>query len=291
MPEKDAPPHTAATPTGPRPGKPLPVLDADPQTVFLSETFVSVQGEGSLTGVPSFFIRASGCNLRCAWCDTPYASWEPTGQKHTLTNLLTCARELRTTQNLRHVVLTGGEPLIHTGIVRLNTLLRAEGFHTTIETAGTVNGAGAGVTGTAPGSPSDAITCDLISISPKLRNSTPHGDPRDPNGVWATKHEALRLNIPAIQSLINAHRAPQHKQLKFVVRGENAEDLRSDLTEIESLLGRLSGVEPSDVLLMPEGVTLPSAEAKLRTVHACVQRGWRYCPRLHIDLFGHTRGT
>ena len=60
----------------------------NPVTLFISETFTSIQGEGLLTGVPSVFIRTSGCNLRCRWCDTPYTSWEPTGQRETLEGLM-----------------------------------------------------------------------------------------------------------------------------------------------------------------------------------------------------------
>jgi 7-carboxy-7-deazaguanine synthase len=85
-----------------------------------------------------------------------------------------------------------------------------------------------------------------------------------------------------IQSLID--RSPDF-QLKFVVSGE------ADLTEIEDLLGLLRGWRPSDVLLMPEGVTVPAAATRQWLVAACVGRGYRYCARLHIDLFGHTRGT
>jgi 7-carboxy-7-deazaguanine synthase len=229
----------------------------------ISETFRSVQGEGKLAGVPSFFIRLSGCNLRCTWCDTPYASWSPASTLEAVDDILARAEA----SGVRHVVLTGGEPLIHKPVVDLSARLSRAGHHVTIETAGTV----------AP-----PVVCDLMSISPKLSNSTPWTDRRDPEGVWARRHEQRRLDPEAINTLIAG--APD-RQLKFVVAGPD------DLPEIEDLLATITPVAPSDVLLMPEGVVEPDPAAVRWVVDACLARGWRYCPRLHITLFGNTRGT
>jgi 7-carboxy-7-deazaguanine synthase len=80
-------------------------------TVPISETFVSIQGEGKLAGVPSYFVRVSGCNLRCAWCDTPYASWEPDGGARTIDRVVEEARSAAS-RGVRHAVLTGGEPMM-----------------------------------------------------------------------------------------------------------------------------------------------------------------------------------
>ncbi len=80
----------------------------------IAEIFYSVQGEGSLVGVPSVFVRTSGCNLRCSWCDTPYTSWNPEGEDLTLDEILDRASSFSAA---RHVVLTGGEPMIAPGIV------------------------------------------------------------------------------------------------------------------------------------------------------------------------------
>jgi 7-carboxy-7-deazaguanine synthase len=233
----------------------------------IAETFRSIQGEGKLTGVPSFFLRVSGCNLRCVWCDTPYASWNPEGDRRSIARLV----EEAAGSGVRHVVVTGGEPMLFEPVIQLTRELKARGLHLTIETAGTVW---------------HPVVCDLMSISPKLASSTPgdavQPDPRDPTGSWRKRHEERRLNLPVLQRLI--YQFPE-RQLKFVVTGP------PDLHEIESILGQLTGWSPPDVLLMPEGVTTPSAEAKQWLVAECLARGYRYCPRLHIELFGNTRGT
>src|SRR5258707_13951653 len=85
-------------------------------TVKISEIFYSVQGEGSLVGVPSVFVRTSGCNLRCVWCDTPYTSWRPEGDELSLDEILA---RVDASPQARHVVVTGGEPLIAPEIVEL----------------------------------------------------------------------------------------------------------------------------------------------------------------------------
>jgi 7-carboxy-7-deazaguanine synthase len=234
----------------------------------IAEMFTSIQGEGKLTGVPSFFVRVSGCNLRCTWCDTPYASWKPEGDQRGVDAIVEDAKR----SGVRHAVVTGGEPMIFDAVTALTLGLRGAGFHVTIETAGTVE---------------RAVACDLMSLSPKLSNSTPSvGDPRDPGGAWRIRHEERRMNVPVLQALIDEHSPPDAEfQLKFVV-SEPAQ-----LAEIEALLAKFQGWKPSDVLLMPEGVTLPSAERKAWIAKACVERGWRYCHRLHVELFGNVRGT
>lgn len=229
----------------------------------ISETFTSLQGEGKLTGVPSHFIRLSGCNLRCAWCDTPYASWQPEGDQHGVDALVRLAKA----SGVRHAVVTGGEPMIFKHLDELCVQLRTAGLHITIETAGTVH---------------RAVGCDLMSISPKLSNSTPRNDPRDPGGQWERLHEERRINLVALQALITTY--PQ-RQLKFVVAAPQ------DLHEIETLLSNLTGWNATDIMLMPEGVRPPDRPTTDWMVRECIARGWRYCPRLHIHLFGNTRGT
>lgn len=239
-------------------------------TLPISEAFLSLQGEGKLTGVPSWFIRLSGCNLRCSWCDTPYASWNPEGDKQAIGDIVRAA----VNSGARHAVVTGGEPMIFAKLPDLCAQLRDAGMHITIETAGTVF---------------MQTPCDLMSISPKLSNSTPPieppHDPRDPGGVWAKRHEARRLNPEALVRLIGA--SPD-RQLKFVVTSE------TDLAEIDALLADIEKsvrLDPADIMLMPEGATTPDPASVRWVVDLCLARGWRFCWRLHAQLFGDTRGT
>src|SRR5512136_2087142 len=181
--------------------------------MVIAETFSSIQGEGMLVGTPSFFIRTSGCNLRCAWCDTPYTSWRPEGERRSLGELLVRAAASR----CRHVVVTGGEPLLQRELGELTRALAANGHHVTVETAGTL----------AP-----QFDCHLLSVSPKTANS-------DPEGRFRERHRALRSDLQPLQRLLRRH--PEH-QLKFVVRDEG--DLPEILTIVEHL-----GVASERVLL------------------------------------------
>src|SRR5215204_2290061 len=97
----------------------------------IAEIFYSIQGEGKLTGVPSVFVRASGCNLRCTWCDTPYASWDPEGEDVAVEEIVRRVNSI----GGQHVVITGGEPMIMPDIVPLCDALSEFGHHITIETA------------------------------------------------------------------------------------------------------------------------------------------------------------
>jgi 7-carboxy-7-deazaguanine synthase len=221
----------------------------------IAELFYSIQGEGSLVGVPSFFIRTSGCNLRCSWCDTPYTSWQPEGVEMPLERILDEARAYPA----RHAVVTGGEPMIVPEVLPLTQQLREAGFHITIETAGTVF---------------RPVACDLMSISPKLANSTPEGP-------WAAQHERLRIQPEVLAELM----ARYDYQLKFVIsRPEDVEEVR---TLCQSLVA-----DPARVILMPEGVDAERLrERGLWLAEICKQEGFRFSPRLHVDLYGNRRGV
>jgi 7-carboxy-7-deazaguanine synthase len=222
----------------------------------IAELFYSIQGEGALVGVPSVFIRTSGCNLRCSWCDTPYTSWRPEGTEWTLDQIL----DEVGAHPARHVVVTGGEPMIAPDIIALTERLRGRNLHITIETAGTVF---------------EPVACDLMSISPKLANSTPD-DPR-----FSRHHERLRIQPAALAELM----ARYPYQLKFVIAQPG------DLEEVRTLVDSLRA-DRERVILMPEGVDPRRLrERALWLAEICKDEGFRFSPRLHVDLWGDRRGV
>ena len=225
----------------------------------IAEIFYSIQGEGLLAGVPSVFVRTSGCNLRCEWCDTPYTSWKPEGAERTLDEILADVRSHSPT----HVVVTGGEPMLTQEVVELTKRLREMKCHVTIETAGTVH---------------QPVVCDLMSISPKLANSTPH---KREDGRWAAQHERLRYQPDVLKKLM----AENPYQLKFVVCAPQ------DLEEIGKIVKEI-GAERGRVILMPEGIDAQTINERARwLVNICKAENYRYGPRLHIDIFGNQRGV
>jgi 7-carboxy-7-deazaguanine synthase len=224
----------------------------------IAEIFYSVQGEGMLVGVPSVFVRVSGCNLRCVWCDTPYTSWSPEGGRMDLASILARVCEY----GARHVVVTGGEPMLFDETVELTRMLRERGLHITIETAGTVY---------------QPVLCDLMSISPKLANSTPL---EREGGRWAANHERLRYQPGVLRRLISEYAC----QLKFVIAAPE------DLAEVRQMIADV-GARPENVVLMPEGTDRETlAERGRWLTQLCMREGFRYSPRLHVDLWGTERG-
>jgi 7-carboxy-7-deazaguanine synthase len=221
----------------------------------IAEIFYSIQGEGTLAGVPSVFVRTSGCNLRCSWCDTPYTSWKPEGVEMSNEEILADIARYPAS----HTVITGGEPMLFAPVVPLTAALKEKGHHITIETAGTVF---------------QPVTCDLMSISPKLSNSTPDGE-------WAARHDATRYQSGVLKRLM----AEFDCQLKFVI--SKAEDLR----EVNLMLDDLNA-DRSRVLLMPEGTSPEVTRDRAQWLaEICKSEGFRYSPRLHVDIWGDKRGV
>ena len=226
----------------------------------IAEIFTSIQGEGERLGVPSVFVRVSGCNLRCRWCDTPYASWNPEGPVRPVSDIL----DEVAAAGVRDVVVTGGEPMLFDGIEPLLHGLAAHGHFVTVETAGTVY---------------RDVPIDLLSVSPKLANSTPD----DPD--WRERHEATRSDLNPLRQLLAQYRY----QLKFVVDPDV--DLAGQDAEISRLLESV-GALASKVMIMAEGTDSETLHRRGRALALwCIERGYRLTPRFHVDLFGNTRGT
>ncbi len=272
----------------------------------ITEIFRSLQGEGLLTGTDSVFVRLSGCNLRCRYCDTPYASWAPEGEEMSLEEIIERMNELAAERRIwpqrerfhpashalrgphfanlsaaksekyvsletqasaapiRHAVITGGEPMLFEGLIALTQTLREAGWHITIETSGTLY---------------LPVACDLMSISPKLSNSSPDEscDPRQ-----RMRHELNRSAPHIVQRLLTEYEC----QFKFVVGDE------SDCREAEEYAAALPLLDRRRLMLMPQGTdakTLSEHEKWLRPY--CESHGLTYCPRKHVEWFGSRRGV
>jgi 7-carboxy-7-deazaguanine synthase len=225
----------------------------------ISEIYESIQGEGLLTGTPSVFLRTSGCNLRCWFCDTPFASWKPEGNYQTIAQILEQVAVFR----VDHIVLTGGEPLIFNSVVELCRQLKDVGYHITIETAATIF---------------HELPCDLMSISPKLSGSAPAAA----NGTWRETHHRRREQLAVVRQLMQRH----SYQLKFVVNDTQ------DAEEVLDYLARLGEFDGQRVLLMPQGTDVRALDHQAEwLIPWCKEHNVRFCPRSHIHWFGNTRRT
>ena len=223
-----------------------------------SELFHTIQGEGQLIGVPSVFFRTSYCNLRCVWCDTPYTSWHPEDRDITVAESVAAITQYR----CKHVVITGGEPFIQNeALIALCRELDAQGHHITIETNATRFA---------------KVDAHLISMSPKLRNSNPPAEDR-----FFKRHERDRIRPDVIRKFLDAYTC----QVKFVV------DTPEDLVEIQALQTAIR-IPAETILLMPQGTTPTVLQQKQEwLVHLCKENGYRYSPRVHVDIWGDKRGV
>lgn len=223
----------------------------------IAEVFHSVQGEGEFAGTASVFVRTTGCNLRCWFCDARYTSWEPEGEHVDVGEIV----ERVSAYDCDHVVVTGGEPLLPREIVELTEQLSALGRFVTIETAATVD---------------RPVAADLMSISPKLANSTP-ADSR-----WGGRHEATRDRPEVVRRFVRDYLY----QIKFVV------DAEGDLDEVRRYLDRFPTIDAERVFLMPQATTRETLNEKTGWLSAAADElGVRFSPRLQVERFGNVRGT
>jgi len=226
----------------------------------VAEIYESIQGEGYLTGTQSVFVRAGGCNLRCWYCDTPYASWFPEGEDLSVEDILEQIDDF----GCDHVVLTGGEPMLYAELIPLCEGIRDEGRHITVETAGTLY---------------LPVACDLMSVSPKLSNSTPS---EKAASNWRVRHDRTKHMPDVISRLIREYTY----QFKFVV-GDH-----SDCEEVLLYLEEFPEIDRGRVMLMPLGTDVQELSRIGDWLQPyCAEHGLHYCPRKQIEWFGLARGT
>ncbi len=227
--------------------------------MLVSEIFHARQGEGVHSGTSSLFMRTSGCNLRCIWCDTRYTSWKPEGTIRSISSILD---EADRWPDVRHIVITGGEPLIQRDLSDLVDGLcdRGDRF-ITIETAGTVY--------------HEDVRPDFFSISPKLRNSQP--------GEEYPSQRALHRRNNHFDVLPAFIHSDADYQIKFVVQDEG------DTPEILAFIQRFD-VPRHKVYLMPEAASSEQLHARQPTVsRICEREGLNFSGRLHIEEWGGSR--
>jgi 7-carboxy-7-deazaguanine synthase len=225
--------------------------------MIINEIFYSLQGEGFLAGIPSVFVRLAGCPLRCKWCDTKYTWDNEAGNDYSIEEIFQTVQQWP----CKFIIITGGEPMANPDLPELVQRLKASDKHITIETAGIVF--------------IPDLACDLMSISPKLSNSTPD-DPK-----LAVIHKDSRLDIAILHRLIDNY----GYQLKFVV------DSQDDLAEIQQTIEKLGNVDSEKVMLMPQAATRDELLVKSPMVaEMCKRTGFAFCQRLQVLLWNNKRG-
>ena len=231
------------------------------------EIFASLQGEGPSMGMPVAFVRLSRCNLACTWCDTAYTwrfegdnrphrdgiAFERKANQVTLSPEDTAARIAALGQ--KRLVITGGEPLLQAGALA-EMLAHLPDISVEIETNGTV----------APPARLD-IRVDQYNVSPKLSHS---GNPAD---------------LALLPERLDAWATDARAYLKFVIAAPE------DVDEVLALQRRYR-FRPERVFLMAEGTSTAAQRERQAWLSAlCLEHGFRMSDRLHIHLYGDTRGT
>jgi 7-carboxy-7-deazaguanine synthase len=225
------------------------------------EIYRSIQGEGTLMGVPTTFVRFFACNLRCSWCDTKYSwsvreggTWESLPPQEVASQVQALGA--------KHVVLTGGEPTLQKDLAQLARLLKDLEHHLTVETNTTIFPV------------TVAPLIDLWSLSPKLISAG---------------HNYLRY--PIIERFLEELR-PDQQQWKFVIRDDIDEQaLRSLLTRYP-----IFAEHRLPVILQPEGDTAtPDYPSALERLAERVRDPFwndyyvRVLPQLHVIIWGRKK--
>lgn len=227
---------------------------------YLSEHFVSLQGEGNRAGLNSLFLRFHFCNLTCTWCDTKYTWLADSGkfQPYDADELKAIIRG----QNTRHIILTGGEPTLY----RLDKLVvSGKKYH--------VESNGAFI----PTEPLDITIADGTAF---MREGMDESVIRHFNWVISPKLSNARQQIN--EQSLSFWAKKDYCTIKFIVRNE------SDLDEIESILKRFN-IAGNKVYVGLEGQSLES-QLKPALVDEIIRRGLNFSPRLQVILWGASRG-
>ena len=250
----------------------------------------TIQGEGKLAGTPSLFIRLAGCNLRCVWqmqdgtfckCDTSYASFHPNDKKAWGIDEV-IATVKHNIGEMKHVVITGGEPLLQRkGLAELCQRIKLElKLHITLETNGTIFDKDV------------AKHVDLFSISPKLSNSVPSSEKlkffNEEECSASRSHHKVRRDLDVLQSYVYfANAMEKDLQLKFVVgKSSDSEEIKRDYLDL------LMAYNPADIMLMPLGAKHEQiVKSNPIVLEQCIKNGWKYTARIHIDIFGSKEGV
>ena len=240
------------------------------------EIFYSLQGEGVSIGSPSIFVRCSGCNLQCHWCDTEYTwNWLGTSFSHAKDRPGSPAKYDRSMFQVRltipeatsiitripctNVIFTGGEPMLQQDrLAKLGDELHAlnQEYEIEVETNGTL----------IPTPEFDSIVT-RYNVSPKLSNSM--------------MDRSARLVPDAIQSFVNSPKAT----FKFVCSSE------ADADEIAAFEAEFK-VARRRIIVMPEASSQQRLEERRKIVfEVCKDRGWRFSDRMHVAIFGERRGV
>lgn len=264
------------------------------------EMFTSVQGEGKYTGVPSHFVRVSGCNLRCVFkdsiCDTPYSSFNP--EKSIATDMDTLVSMFKKLQkdspNVKHVVVTGGEPLMYKkDLEDFLTRVFDDQMVITIETNGTLPILDPLASG---------FKVALYSVSPKLCTSV--GTPGTYNGIEVTqemidRHNKTRINYKNLISLVCY---TNDYQFKFVYSNpDSVKEILNIYKQMDDIVDKMDAPWTSNTfyakhpyghtMLMPEGITNEQLAVKRQEIaDVCIKRGWTMTDREHIIIWGDVRG-
>lgn len=273
----------------------------------INELFLSIQGEGKFTGVPSVFVRLTGCNLSCSFaggsvCDSMYAAHpgRPDEVKNVPINELSYAIGQLLDQigdedgDMSHIVITGGEPLLQqNAIIDLMEQLAEDSTHNaiTIETNGSIQ----------PNM--DLFGKDVFwSVSPKLSTSCCFEGTNVPE-TQQLIHKRARINPDALASIICSG---DDYQLKFVYSGqESVNEIKELIAEVtkwaeDKSRGQLGALDVNyrldhineHIMLMPEGATIEQLEKTApEAVQACIKNGWRYCDRTHIRIWNDKRAV